>query len=123
VNHIEPVGVWIDHGDAPKVFTGLAAPQGAFLPSPEQHVADMTYVMTSAENGRGLGRLHASISPGFLRPAGSPIFVLNLTARGAPIGSGLAAVRAFADLAHEWIVRGFADLTTQEMHQAWGRVT
>lgn len=121
INHIEPEGVWTDHGDAPKVFTSLARAEGAFLAAPEQYSTDLQYVMASPAHGEQLGRLHVTITPGFRRPAGAPIFVLNLTARGAPIGPGLLGVQTFADLAHEWIVRGFADLTTDAMHKAWKR--
>jgi hypothetical protein len=46
---------------------------------------------------------------------------LTLTARGAPIGAGVAGALEFLDLGRRWIVRGFADLTTERMHIAWRR--
>ncbi len=121
LNHIEPQGVWNDHGDAHAVFRPLAQAQGSFLDRPEQHSTDLKFVMGSTETDEPLGRLHVTIQPGFRQPAGTPVFVMNLTARGAPIGSGIDGVRGFADLAHEWVVRGFTDLTTDAMHTAWKR--
>ncbi len=124
INHIEPTAIWSHHGDAASVFTPLALANEGFLEEPEQFSANLKYLIrTSNDENESLGRLHVSIDPGFLRPAGAPIFVMNLTARGAPLGSGLEGVRAFAEIAHEWIVRGFADLTSTAMHTVWNRLT
>ena len=124
VNHIERLSVWNHHGHAASVFTPLALVNEGFLSEPEQSSANLKYLIrTSPDEKEVAGRLHVSIEPGFLRPAGAPIFVMNLTARGAPMGSGLEGVRNFAELAHEWIVRGFADLTSTAMHTEWNRVT
>lgn len=123
VNHIEPGEVWREHGDAHKVFQFAASPEdvGVFLPGQEQLAAEMKYVMTLPERPEEpVGRLSVSLAPAF-RPPKTPIFVLTLVARGAPLGEGLAGVKAFVELAHEWIVRGFADLTTPEMHSVWQR--
>lgn len=47
------------------------------------------------------------------------MYVLTLTARGkANEGCDLME---FVDMAHEWIVRGFADVTTKDMQKEWGR--
>ena len=124
INHIEPVAVWNHHGDAASVFKPLAPVNEGFLKEPEQFSANLKYLIrTSPVADTSAGRLHVSIDPGFLRPTGTPIFVMNLTARGAPLGQGLEGVRAFAELAHEWIVRGFTDLTSTAMHDVWHRLT
>jgi hypothetical protein len=123
VNHIEPADTWHDHGDANRVFTFLSEPGGdvRFLPGHEQVAAEMKYVMTVPDRPEEpVGRLSVSLAPAF-RPPQTPIFVLTLVARGAPLGDGLDGVRAFAELAHQWIVRGFADLTTPGMHSEWQR--
>jgi hypothetical protein len=51
--------------------------------------------------------------------AGTPIYVLELTVRGAPIGQGIGGAQSFFDIGHEWIVRGFKDVTTSMMHAVW----
>lgn len=123
VNHIEPSHAWHDHGDAHKLFQFLSETDGQqlFLPRQEQVAAELKYVMTVPERpGNPIGRLSVSLVPAF-RPPQTPIFVLTLVARGAPLGDGLAGVKAFAELAHDWIVRAFADLTNAEMHTVWQR--
>lgn len=119
INHIEPSGVWTNHSEATEVFTYLRPTDGPFLGSPEQQRTDSQFVMT--HEGEPVGRLHVKVVPGFRRSAAEPVFLMNLTARGRPIGEGRGGIQRFADLAHEWIVRGFADLTTPAMHSAWER--
>ena len=52
---------------------------------------------------------------------GQEILRLTLSARSRPQGKGLSDLRDFLDRAHEDIVRGFAAITTSEMHELWGR--
>jgi uncharacterized protein (TIGR04255 family) len=120
INHIERAGVWETHADAASVFSFVTPIAGKFLPAAERMASDAAFVIADRE-GAPLGRLHATATPAFKRPTGEPIFVLNLTARGKPPTPDVAGVRAFAELGHEWIVRGFADLTTPEMQTAWQR--
>jgi hypothetical protein len=46
---------------------------------------------------------------------------LRLTARGLPDGQDLDGVLAWMDLGREWIVRGFADITSPSAHALWER--
>jgi uncharacterized protein (TIGR04255 family) len=48
---------------------------------------------------------------------------LSLTVRGRPRREGLSGLSNFMDNAHEVIVRTFAAVTTEQMHELWGRVT
>lgn len=124
VNHITPNAVWTTHSDGHKVFQFLSDVrdnEDTFLPIWEQASADLKFVMNSPNDPEEpLGRLGVSLKPGY--QAETPVFVLTLTARGRPVGGGLQGVKGFADLAHEWIVRGFTELTTAEMHTEWRRV-
>jgi hypothetical protein len=49
------------------------------------------------------------------------ILNLNLTARGTPAGSTTGELVAWLNLAHEWIVRAFDELTGPTMHDVWRR--
>ena len=89
-----------------------------FLPAPEDAQLNLRYVMS--EGDQRLGRLNVSLQPA-LAGDGTAMAVLTLTARGRPLGAGLAGARAFLDLGHEWIVRGFTALTAQPMHDYWRR--
>jgi uncharacterized protein (TIGR04255 family) len=46
---------------------------------------------------------------------------LELVARGRPVSGAHDDVLAWMDLGHEWIVRGFADLTSKQAHALWKR--
>ena len=101
------------------VFTALTPPRG-FLPSPEQGAFNLTYRIPG-EKGGPIGRLHVTMQPARRRRDDAALLVLNLTARGVPDGEGLEGTLEFFDRAHEFIVQGFCDLTTPEMHKEWGR--
>jgi hypothetical protein len=78
----------------------------------------MRYQITTNDK-KPVGRLHVSIQPGWRKPDNAPLFVLELTARGAPVGASIEGAGLFFDVGHEWIVRGFKDITTSAMHNAW----
>jgi hypothetical protein len=51
-----------------------------------------------------------------------PILVMNLTARGEPAEPTNEGVLSFVDRGREMIVRGFASITSPEMHKVWRRI-
>lgn len=120
VNHIEPAdGVWVKHGELSRVIRLCGDLDGGFLPEAESVQMATSFVMSDAE-GNPLGRLRARIESQFTNDQ-EPLVFLQLLARGAPIGPGLDGAKKFFELGRKWIVRGFLDLTTQEMHESWGR--
>lgn len=54
---------------------------------------------------------------------GKKIIQLNLTARGAPDSANIKSALDFLAIGHDLIVNRFAELTTDEAHQKWGRTT
>jgi uncharacterized protein (TIGR04255 family) len=72
------------------------------------------------EAGQPFGRLIVTMST-VVGSDGIEQLRLELTARGAPRGPGLAGVLAFHDVGHDAIVRCFSAITTPEMHERWGR--
>jgi uncharacterized protein (TIGR04255 family) len=123
INHIFPGTSWSDHGDLSQIVRvwrdDLARD---FLPRPEQVQFAVSYVIpgTATEHQ---GRLHMSMQPAFTVSGEAPIYVLNLTARGAPLSDDIRGVLGFLDIAHEWVVRGFTSVTSDTMHDVWGRET
>jgi uncharacterized protein (TIGR04255 family) len=72
-------------------------------------------------DGAGVGRLYVAVSPGFRADTQLPVYGMNLTARIVPPpDTQLLAAVTLLDVGHDWIVRGFADLTTEDMQQQWG---
>jgi uncharacterized protein (TIGR04255 family) len=117
VNNLEPTGAWQDISDLARAFTLLRRPDpSGFLPAPEVLALEASYKLPG-----GRGRLHVAMQPGFRGRDFKLIQALNLTARGAPEAGDVDKVLAWFDIAHEWIVRGFDELTVPEIHKVWGR--
>jgi uncharacterized protein (TIGR04255 family) len=116
VNHL-PIGAALESfGEAHRTVTLLSAPSQQFLPSPEMIRFTYQYVLPDKK-----GRLHVEAQPALRGHDGSRVFQLTLTARGRPSSGGTDAILGWLDLGHEWVVNGFADLTTSEMHRLWER--
>lgn len=121
LNHIERAGVWQKQGELQYVLRNWSPwPAGMFLPEPEDARLHLRFIMRDNRN-QPIGRLHASLQPAWKKIDNSPILVLNMTARGAPLSEGIEGAFSFFDLGREWIVKGFAEITTPEMQRAWGR--
>lgn len=69
------------------------------------------------------GRLNVQVSPVVRREDKQQLIQLEFTARVKPANQDLASVMAGIDIGHEWVVRGFASITTAEMHKKWGRIS
>ncbi len=69
------------------------------------------------------GRLHAQMNLAVRNNDRKPVIILDLTARGAPTENRLEEISNWFEIAHAWIVRGFTELTTEEMHKLWGRLS
>jgi uncharacterized protein (TIGR04255 family) len=85
-----------------------------FLPEPESVNWRTSFVMLD-----NIGRLHVTIRNGSRQGDNTPILVLEITARGMPGEPSRDAMWRWFDLAHEWIVRGFEDLTTHQIQKVW----
>jgi uncharacterized protein (TIGR04255 family) len=116
VNRIERGVGWNELGVLDRVFTILRpSVPGSFLPPPEILTWQARYKLPE-----GRGRLHVEMTPAFGGPDLKLILSLNLTARGAPAGGSPEQIAAWFDLAHEWAVRGFVELTGSAAHELWG---
>lgn len=120
VNHIVAGEGWKNHSELGRVLRNWDNPTENFLPAIEDARFSSRYVIRNGNDF--VGRLHVSLQSAYQSsPTVNPVFVFTLTARGKPLGSGLEGALAFLELGHEWIVRGFAELTTPEMHVIWQR--
>lgn len=90
-----------------------------FLPEAEDARLQARWQIPAEAGDAPRGRLYASAEPAYRRNTNVPIYLLTMTAR--MVGAIVDAPAAFAllDVAHDWIVRGFKDLTTAEMHGIW----
>lgn len=121
VNHIPFDEVGSNHRPIEGILTTWKNQYSdSFLSDPEGAMVRIRYLIPGGDQGPA-GRLHVDLQPALRNEDQKPIYVLNLTARGNPIGSGLVGVYKFFDLGHEWIVRGFTSITLPSMHQIWRR--
>lgn len=122
VNHIPKGTAWQNASDIPKIFADLTwrCLQDRFLPDPIG--GDWTVVFPlPPKSGRLTARFYAGVRriPSLVE---EQIVVLEMTANGPSIGSEVPPARQWFDLGHEWIVRGFADLTSLDVQtKVWKR--
>jgi hypothetical protein len=130
VNYVNPVSVATPvkgggHPELALVINRLSRrSRTAYLP----HVEDAQFAARwripgseiGSDAGRPVGRLYLSAAPGFKPPQLEPIYIVNLLGRVIPVSDRARAVWKALDVAHEWAVLGFKDVTTEQMHKAWG---
>ncbi len=68
-----------------------------------------------------LGRMHISISTATRRPDNVPVIIVELTVRGTSAECSIDSMWVWFDMARDWIVRGFTDITSPQMHAIWQR--
>jgi len=117
VNHLEGEKEFKSFGDAERIYTLWSAlPTEGFLPSPEAVRFNIRFLLPEQK-----GRMHVFSEPKLRTRDGKEVLQLTLTCRGTPLSPTSEGILDWFDLGHEWIVRGFTQLTTNEMHQLWGR--
>lgn len=121
VNHMPAGQGWEQLGDVERVaMVWKNMYSDSYLSVPEDVAFGMRHRMHD-EKGSPLGRLYITFHPAIRATDGTSIFAMNLTARGEPKPANLEGSLNLFDLEHEWIVRGFASVTSPQMHEIWGR--
>ncbi|MEJ7786392.1 MAG: TIGR04255 family protein [Solirubrobacteraceae bacterium] len=90
-----------------------------FLPPPDE--ARWTGQWTITQATGPAGRMTVAAQPAVRDRDQRPINLLSMACTLPGEVVGLGEVLSRMDVAHEWIVKGFADLTTAEMHETWSR--
>jgi uncharacterized protein (TIGR04255 family) len=109
---------WDNYPDLGSILTVWgSSSKTSFLPRPYGVRAGVSYDMPDHR-----GRLHVVVQRATKASGDEEILQMRLTARSRVGSAELESVLESADLSHEWIVRGFAELTTEKMHQIWGEV-
>jgi hypothetical protein len=87
-----------------------------FLPAPESLFMAGSFV-TPHESGR----LHYNLQRVVVVHNQRDALQLTLIARGRPRSTEDRDILSWMDIGREWVVRGFADLTTEKAHKIWGK--
>ena len=102
-----------------EVFRGVeTTPVGGFLPQSEDGQLALRYIIPGDHGPRG--RLTVTAAPAVRRVDLTQIWVMTLTARLLAADESREAAFEALDVGHEWVVRGFAELTSDRMHERWG---
>jgi uncharacterized protein (TIGR04255 family) len=113
VNHIPQGDGWNQLSDLGRVFRDYHwDSKKRFLPEFEH--LNLRKSFRLPENK---GRLHVSIRDARRRDDEKPILLFELTVRGFPVDQSREAMWGWFDVAREWIVRGFTDLTADEIQK------
>jgi uncharacterized protein (TIGR04255 family) len=108
VNQITQGEGWTNISDIEKVFRGFRYDvKGRFLPEPETLTWRKIYRLPNQ-----MGRLHTSLKMASIKE-GKRVMLFELTARGF----GTMPIDDWFEMGREWIVRGFADLTTDSIQK------
>ncbi len=117
VNRVDQNSGWNSFGDLHRVFRGfLWKPRVPFLPEPETMSWSLSFRLPE-----DAGRLHAEAAPVRVQPQNALAMRFTLTARGLPKSLDDRGLKAWFDLGHEWIVKGFVDLVSEETDKLWQR--
>jgi len=122
INHITTSDCWKQHADFDAIFPAMRhiGQTDEYL-RVEQSGFNIVYRIQD-ESQRAIGRLRIVSEPKYLLNASQPIYQLELTARGYPLGSkDVNGIERFLDVGHREIVQSFASITSAEMHKIWGR--
>jgi len=116
VNHIDKGAGWNSLGTLSNVVSCWAGEtSGGFLPAPDLISINVVYPIRQRS-----GRLQVMLQPG--NREGQETLQLTLMARCKPKSSSRAELMSALDIAREWVVKGFTDFTTADMHRIWERI-
>ena len=119
INNVPKGEAWETPADFGKLFTEFVwhSRGGRFLPSPRSLAWQCTFPLPEKQ-----GNLTCNLSMGRRRDDNVEILVFQLSSKGMGADSTHKGIRPWVDLAHEWIVRAFEDLTTTDAQVSlWGR--
>lgn len=121
INQIPKGSGWETLSDINKVFPDLnwRSEKKRFLPQPIHIDWKITFPLPDDQ-----GRLKISLQNAERSSDNCPVFLLNFTAQGLGGKKSMDAVWEWFEVAHEWIVCGFSDLTGNKVQEeVWGRTS
>jgi uncharacterized protein (TIGR04255 family) len=119
INHILQGQGWESINDLPNVISDFSwqKEKHKFLPNPKNVSWQVRFELP--ENN---GWLNVKLNQATRKTDSVPSLILDLTAKGLGDKKTGNAMRNWFNLAHEWIVRGFTELTAKEIQETfWKR--
>lgn len=106
------------HADLGNILRGVSWPALPHGIEAERLTTRASFVLRDTDEP--VARIHVNASPAHRLRDGKPLFRLETTARGEPLGSGQEGVLAFIDRVHQPVLDLFLALTTDEIQTHWG---
>jgi len=118
INHIPQGSGWDSIDDLPRIFRDfLWDSKDRYLPDPTNAAWQVVFPLPDK-----LGALTVKLNQASRKPDDAKVLVFELTARGIGEDRSQIGMREWFNVAHEHIVKGFADLTTNEAQiRLWKR--
>lgn len=118
VNHIPMGQGWQGIEDIGDIFPDFRwnAAHDRFLPSPSGTDLRLSFDLPDRAS-----RLHVAIRNGIRVDDRTQVMICELVVRGSPSGDAQEALWSWFDIAREWIVKGFVDLTDARIQQEFWR--
>ena len=118
INHIPRGQGWDTIDDLPSIFSDFVWKQtnDRFLPNPKKISWQSEFPLPEKK-----GHMIVNLKQATRAEDKVSLLVLELKVRGIGESTCKEATRKWFDLAREWIVRGFTDLTTPEIQEIWER--
>lgn len=119
INQIPQGQGWDTLADLPKVLPifCVTSENFSFLPHPKNLIWSMRFDLPDS-----MGNLDVRLNQATRRTDKHPVLLLQLSAKGKAMSATWDSSRAWFNTAHDWIVKGFADLTAPEIQeQFWER--
>ncbi len=116
VNHLDRGKGWSAFGELPSViapWSGVGST--GFLPPADAVVLNVRYPISEQAS------LSVIVEPAIRHSDGKQIIQMRLTATLLSRSIDVEDVCRSLDLGRSWVVSGFADLTTEHMHEVWKR--
>lgn len=102
-------------GDIAEVFPDFSwNASDRFLPAPSLVALRLEFPLP-----REFGKLSVSVTPGKVSAENEPILKFELNANSGSLGGKSVDFNVWCEVAHEWIVRAFKDLTSAKMHSEY----
>jgi uncharacterized protein (TIGR04255 family) len=120
INHIPRNEGWESLSGIDGVFRDFAwvSPKGRFLPEPRNLSGQISFPLPEDK-----GSLTFKLEHGKRRSDDCPLLILHNSARGLGESKAVEDVWDWFEIAHEWIVRGFADITSPKIQKSvWQRM-
>lgn len=119
VTYLNPIAVGTNSREVQRMAELIAPWSGEYsdslLGEPAAATLMLTYALEEEEFSDGV--LWISLGEAKRERDDKDVLLLRLTAHGKPLD--VDSPFASLDIAHEWVIRGFKSITSQDMHRQW----